>query len=294
MDYALHLCILLALYVGVAQSLNLCVGDAGLMSFAHATLFGVGAYVSALLTKGDHVSMLPALGAACGAGALCGLLLIATLSRLQGDYFAIATFAVQLVAVAACKNADAVTGGSAGIYGISPLSVPGHGLSSKAAVLPLVVALAVVASWLCHWVRNSSFGLSLHVSREDQVLASAFGQRVGWQRCAALALSGGLAALFGALYAHYAGYINPDGFGFGLSLFLLSAVVVGGPGTAWGPVLGVILLLLLPEACRLIPALQAYVAELRNGLSAALLFGFLLYRPAGILRGFSFVTHARE
>ena len=293
MDYMLHLCILGFIYVGAVQALNLCIGDTGQVSFAHGALFGLGAYLSALLALRTDVPFLVALAVAVLACSLVAFLLMLACSHLRGDYFSIATFGIQLVAVAICKNAGTVTGGAVGLYGIPPAHVGAWEFASKASIAPLAGVAALVAILLCRWVRYSHLGLSLRVARENTVLTEAFGQSVVWQRCVALAASGGLAGVFGAIYAHYTAYISPEAFGFGFSLFLLSAVIVGGAGTTWGPVLGTLLLLLLPEGLRVIPAAQAHIAELRNALSALLLLGFLLWRPGGLVPGFNFTTHTQ-
>lgn len=238
-------------------SLNIAMGFTGLISVAHGAFFGLGAYTTVLLqTRLSLPFWLAILGGAAMAASF-GLLLGVLTLRLSGHYFAISSLAFALVLVIVLRRWTSVTNGQAGLQGI-----PGP---SDIVVGPVVVSLGsgvglyVCALILCigsllltYWLRSSRFGRALEAVRANQLLAASLGINVVRAKLAALAGSAALAAIAGAWYAIYIGFFQPQDAGFMRGFEAIVYLVVGGPATVWGPVIGTFVVVLLPEYLRAI------------------------------------------
>jgi len=287
-DYLLHVLILIAIYSILSVSLNLISGYAGLLSVAHAALFGVGAYIAALLALHFHANFLVGiLCAAIGAG-LISLVVAAPSLRIHDDYFVLATFAFQVIAFGVMNNWIGLTGGPMGLPGIPQPTIFGVVISSHAQFLVLAAGFAVIAALLVRRLVRSPFGRVLKAIREDEVFAQSLGKNVMLYKLQVFAIGGGLAAVAGALYAHYITFIDPSSFTVTESIFILAMVIVGGSGSIAGSVVGAVLLVSLPEALRFVGMPSSVAANVRQMLYGGLLVVFMMFRPQGILGEFAF------
>lgn len=271
MDYALHILFLIGIYWALAASLNLLVMQAGLLSVAHATFFGLGAYTSALLTTSGRAQFVPALVAGVGVAVLASLVLSTSTIRLRGDYFAMATFAFQMVIVSVLNNAVDLTRGPLGIPGIPKPSLFGIVISTSLSYAVLALGLGVVAQVTLSRVVASPFGKLLWSLREDDTFATALGKNMWRVRLEVLGLGAGLAACAGSVFAHYLGYVDPLMFGPLEAVIILAMVIVGGERHRWGPFFGASLLIAVPELLRLSGLRGAAASHLR-----LMLFGVVL------------------
>ena len=283
MDYLLHILILVCIYSILSVSLDLVAGHAGLLSVAHAAFFGVGAYCVALgalrLGLPFGAGVLLAMLACC----LCGVLVAAPALRLGDDYFVLASFGFMVIANSVMTNWLTVTGGPMGLPGIPPPSLCGVRLSSLPAMLGLCLACAVVVVLATDRLARSPFGRALRAIREDELLAKALGKDVTALKLRVFTTSAAAAAVAGGLYAVYISYIDPTTFTVSESVFMLSMVIVGGAATRWGPLLGAVLLVALPELLRFVGLPSALAANVRQILYGGLLTAMMLWRPQGLL-----------
>lgn len=282
MDYLLHILIFISIYAIAASSFNLLVGYAGLFSLAHAALFGIGAYTSALLTL--RLGW-PAIAAAAAGMALAGTVsaLVALPSlRVSGDYLVVTSFGIQVLLYVLFLNWTAVTRGPMGLPGIPPIAIPGLDTSGRRGYLVLSLAALAFTLWVLRTVVRSPFGRVLRGLREDEVAVQALGKNVYHFKVLAFVVAGTLAALGGSLYAHYISYIDPASFTLDESVFLLASVMVGGTGTLLGPVIGATILVGVPEVLRFVGLPDAVAATVRQMLFGALLVVFMRLRPQGI------------
>lgn len=282
MDYALHVLILIGLYVTFAVSLDIVVGEAGLLSIAHGAFASLGAYSTAILTIKAGWPALAALGAGVllAAGSSLGVAFASL--RLRGDYFALATFGFHVIVYRVLDNWVSVTGGPLGITGIKPLFGRLGGQVGMAMITTLVAAGAIAS---LRRVRQSSFTRALRVARQDDAFAQAIGKSVISLRCQAVALSAGIAALTGSLYAHYLSFIDASSFAVMESVMMLAMVAAGGAGSVWGPPVGAALVVLLPEILRGVGFPSAEAATLRRLAFGILLVAVIRLRPRGLLGG---------
>jgi len=288
MDYVLHLLTIVGIYVILAVSLNLLAGYTGLLSVAHAALFGVGAYTAALLSLHFHMPLLLNLILAVTACAVVGVVVGLPSLRVHEDFFVVATLGLQVLTVTIFNNWTAITGGPAGLPGIPQPTVFGLTITSHVQFLVLTGVFAVLAITVVKRLVGSPLGRVLKAVREDEVFAQSLGKNVARYKLQMFVIGGALTALAGVLYAHYLTFIDPTSFTVQESIFMLAIVIVGGSGSIAGSVVGAAVLVSLPEALRFLGLPSAVAANVRQILYGALLVICMMFRPQGILGEFAF------
>ncbi len=226
-------------------------GYAGQVSLGHAGFYGLGAYVSAVLSVRYGLS--PWLGmpiAALATGALAYVVGIPTL-RLKSYYLGMATLGIGARAAAGLRRSS--TASPAGRPG-SRASCPG--ISARSASPPrrdhyvLVWAVAALALWVARNLVNARVGRVLRALGESEAAAEAMGVDTAAEKRRVFVLSAVYASVAGSLYAHYITVISPEIYSFLFSVVLVLMVAIGGIGLYWGAVVGAVLLTVLPEALR--------------------------------------------
>jgi len=236
------------LYI-VAASLDLLFGCAGLFSLGQQGLYAVGAYASVLV--GVHVTSLPWIVdvlAAMAITAVIGFLLALPTARLRGEYLALATIAFGAGVQAALIDWTNFTGGPDGLSNVPYMSIFGHSVMPGSQEFLWVCGVAAAITFLvCAWMMNSRLGRSLRALRDSPLASQSVGINPVVTRSIAFAASGALAGLAGALFAAQQLFIEPDQFDFTLLIGILVAVLIGGPGRRFGPVIGAIVLTALQK-----------------------------------------------
>lgn len=288
MEYLVHIMILLCIYIALSQSLNLVAGHTGMLSIAHASFYGLGAYVAALMALRLGSPFLLNIACAAVLSGLLGALVGALCVRVRGDYFAIATLAFQITVFSVLYNWVSFTGGPMGLAGVPRPSILGWEVSSHLGFLILAAFFCGLIVWGCRRIVNSAFGRVLKAIREDEALAQAAGKNVSAYKAVVFAVGAGMASVAGVLYAYHISFIDPTSFTVMESIFLISIVVIGGAGSLWGPVVGAVVLVMLPELLRFIGLPGSVAANLRQILYGATLVAFMMWRPHGLLGDYAF------
>ena len=281
--YIAHYLVMVGIYSILAISLNLLIGYSGIFSLAHAAIYGIGAYASALAALKLGLGFWGGLVVAGGVGAFAAALIAIPSLRVAGDYYIVASFGLQTVILAVFINWTSFTNGHAGLPGIPRPSVFGLIVDDPFKYVVLAMALAAFTYAVCHRLTHSAFGRLLRAVREDEIAAQATGKNVVAIKILITTISSALGALAGSLYAHYITYINPTSFTLEESIFITSLVVLGGTERLAGPVIGAFILLAVPEALKFLSIPDAVAAPMRQILYGALLILFMLVRPEGIL-----------
>jgi branched-chain amino acid transport system permease protein len=288
LSYIVFTLTICGVYALLALSLNLIWGGAGLVNLGLAGFFAVGAYASAIAT-GAGAPVLVGWGAALAAGAVVGLVVTFATLRLRDDYLAIVTLGFAEVIRLIALNERWLTKGSDGISGIrAPLKAE-LGLQGFNLFYLALVSLIVLLVWLLlRRLDASPYGRAMKAIREDQQLAAFAGKQVLRFKWQAFALSAAIAALAGALYAHFQSYVSPDHFQPLITIYIFLAVTAGGVGRPSGAVLGAYAVVIFLEATRfateLVPGLQpVQLAALREILVGLALILVLHLRPQGLL-----------
>ncbi|MDE1132387.1 MAG: branched-chain amino acid ABC transporter permease [Ascidiaceihabitans sp.] len=274
------------------------VGNSGVVSFGHAGYMAIGAYCSAWLTldpmkKGLFLPdlwpflanaewhVLPAAVASGLLAALVALLSGAAILRLSGIAASIATFAFLAIIYTVYSSWEGVTGATSSVVGLTRYA-------DQWATLGWASVTVLAAAWYA----NSSSGLALRASREDEVAADASGINMYRHRLISLVVSAFFAGVAGALFGHSLGVLNPNSFYLGVTFITLAMLVVGGIGSLTGAVTGVLVLSIIIEALVRMErgiavgettlALPTGAQEIIIGIIMILV---LILRPAGLTGG---------
>lgn len=248
----------------LALSLNLITGFTGQLSLGHAGFMSIGAYTSAVLTAKLDVPFLPALVIAGVFTALVSLIIGIPTLKLSGDYFAITTLGFGEIIRVVLVNINYV-GGPRGFTGI-PLE------TNFTWVFVITVLVAIAIRNLIH----SAPGRAMLSVRENQIAAEAMGVDTVKYKIYSFMIAALIAGIAGGLYAHYIGYLKPEGFAFVRSIEILTYAVLGGLGSITGSILGAIFLTFLPELLR-------SVSDLRMIIYSAILIVLMIFRPQGFM-----------
>ncbi|GAB3345901.1 branched-chain amino acid ABC transporter permease [Modestobacter lapidis] len=230
-----------------AVSLDLLVGITGLPSLGHAAYFGVGAYTAGLVsihwTSAAPVPVLLAAAVGALAAVATGWLAV----RSGGVYFLMLTLAIGELVHQLAQSLSSVTGGSNGLFGIPSVRIGGEPLTLAGYVYWYVLAVAVLGFLGLWLVARSPFGATLRGIRDNEPRMRSLGYSPFRYKYLAFVVAGGFAGLAGGLFAALVRIVNPSDAGFTTSALILLAVVLGGAGTLWGPVLGAAVVVLVRD-----------------------------------------------
>ncbi len=270
------------------MSLDLLVGHTGLLSVAHAAFYGLGAYSAALLSVHFGIPFVLSVILGMLTATLASLIFSLPSLRLHDDYFVIATFAFQMILFGIFNNWVGMTRGPFGIPGIPPPSILGFSITSRIAFVFLVLVFAVLCFEIVSRISMSPFGRVLRGIREDENFTRALGKNTVRFKVLIFAVSAALAASAGCLYAQYLSFIAPNSFTVTESILVISMVVIGGAGSRWGPVVGAVVLVTLPEALRFIGLPNDVAANLRQIAYGGGIVIMMMFRPWELIGKYGF------
>ena len=274
--YGIYLAALTLIYAIAAHGLNLTIGYAGQISLGHAAFFGIGAYVGGLLMVRLGVSFWLAVPIAALVCFAVGWLLGYPALRVQHHYLAFATLGFNTLIFLTIRNEEWLTGGTFGLNGVPRPSISDFELTKDLGYYYLVLAFFVLASMILWWIVRSPWGRAFNALRDNPIRAESVGIDIRAYTLLAFAIGAAYAGVAGVLFASLVNFIEPAPFGIPASIAMLLMVVVGGIGRFWGPLLGAILVTLLPEWLRGLK--DWYLVAF--GLSVMLL---MVYHPGGLL-----------
>ena len=290
MDYIYSVIILISLFVVLATSFNLVIGYGGLISIAHPIFYGLGAYTSALLARDAGLPVPLAMLAGAALATAMSVVVSLPALRISGDYLLIASIGFQLGMIELIKNLR-FTGGASGVSNIPAFLVPSYG---RFAYVALVVCVAVSVVLLVRWIAHSDYGRAISAMRDDEVAFAALGRDAKWMKISIFALGSGIAGFAGALYAHYFRFVTVEQFEILMSSTILTMVVVGGLRSPWGPVVGAVLLQILPQAITFLNLPPVLLGPLQGLLFTGLVLVFMFVRPGGLIQaGTTWTSSAR-
>lgn len=267
MEYEISLLTSMGISILFALSLNLITGFCGQITLGHAAFLGIGAYLSALLSKAG-LPFLATLPLAMLLAGLIGVIVGLASLRVRADFLAITTMGVGFLFVGIVRQQEWL-GGELGVS-----AIPESGLS-KTGFMLLTVALCIVTAALCIYLKKSWMGRVFNGIAEDEDTMRVLGIDVPRYKLAAFAIGTALAGLAGALYAQHFKFIGPDSFGFVESITVLSMVVVGGIGSVTGVAVGAATLSALP-------AWFQFIGDYKLLVYGGLLFLMMRFSPSGM------------
>lgn len=282
--YILNLATLICINAVLAMTLNFIMGYAGIFSVAHAIFFGIGAYTAAYFSIHASASLFLAVPVAMAVAAVLSLVLALPALRVRGEYFVAASLGLQMLGVTVFSEWKSVTGGIGGVIGIPPVELFGYAVADPLHFFLLTVVCLLLVIGVIGILVRTSFGRNLKAIRDSESAAQAFGKNVAVIKTLSVMLSSSLAAVAGALYAFYLGFINVESFTQDTSVLLMAMVIIGGTGTLLGPIIGAALLMLLPSLFSymwFLPQTEiGSIQQIAYGIAMVLL---MIYRPGGIV-----------
>jgi branched-chain amino acid transport system permease protein len=272
------------LFAAMAQAWNIVGGLANQTSLGHAAFFGIGAYTSTVLLLKFGIS--PWLGMLAGGalGGVAALVIAIPTMRLQGHYFALATLAFGEVMRVIANVWTSLTGGPGGLS--VPFVPPSFANYSFKLLRPhayIALVALIVVTVIFETIRRSAMGYRLRAIRQNASAAEVIGIDTTKVKLQAAVISGVLVAMLGTLYAQIAVFFDPDTvFGIAsISIRIALIAIIGGVGTAAGPILGAFFIIPLEEVMNAL--LSSRAAGLSQLVFGIILIAVILWRPRGFI-----------
>jgi branched-chain amino acid transport system permease protein len=282
--YWIRVLTLTLLFAAMAQAWNIVGGLANQTSLGHAAFFGIGAYTSTVLLLKFGIS--PWLGMLAGGalGGVAALAIAVPTMRLQGHYFALATLAFGEAMRVIANVWTSLTGGPGGLsVPFVPPSFIGYSFKLLRPHAYIALVALIVVTVIFEWIRRGAMGYRLRAIRENAPAAEVIGIDTTKIKLQAAVISGVLMAMLGTLYAQIAVFFDPDTvFGIAsISIRIALIAIIGGVGTAAGPILGAFFIIPLEELMNdLLSSRAAGLSQLVFGL---ILIAVILWQPRGFI-----------
>jgi len=278
--YYIHMLVMAGIYTILAISLNLIIGFSGQVSLCHAAFYGIGAYTSAIFAVNFGLSFWVTFWFGGLMAAIFSYLLGLMVLRLRGHFLAITTAFFGIFINLVINNWTALTKGPMGITGIPrPGAIPLPGMSiqisSRLSYYYLILVFLVFIVYVSYRIINSRIGKAMVAIRENEEVAQSIGVDAMKFKVIAFTLGGFFAGIAGSFYAHYILFISPVSFTLAESINVLVMVIFGGITTFAGPILGAILLTILPEFLRM-------AGDLRMTIYGGVLMLLIIFLPLGV------------
>ena len=259
--------------------LDVLMGYCGQVSLGHAAFMAIGGYTAAICCV--KFGLPPIVGVFAGliVSLVCATVLSLVTVNLRGHYMALATLAFGLLIDTLTVGLSDWTGGPSGMTGIPNFSIGSFVFAGTWANYYLVWGVVIVSMIVLFNAMRSDFGRTLRAIRTDQTAALALGIDVPRYKLYAFLIGAAFASVAGSLYAFDFQFLSPDMVNTNLSFLIVTMLVIGGEGTLIGPVIGVVLLTVLPQ-------LFQPLANFKTVVSGILLVVIMLFLPSGLYGGF--------
>ena len=274
--YYLNVVNIIGLNTLIVVGLNLLIGYAGQISLGHAAFYGLGAYLSGILTVSYHFSPWTAMGLALMVTGLLALLIGIPTLKLHGHYLVMATLGFNIIVNIIMIQWDQVTGGPSGFPGIPNLKIGALVFDSDLKMYYLIWFFTFVGIALALNLVQSRVGRALRALHGSEVAAGSLGVKTEAYKVKVFVLSALYASLAGSLYAHYLTFISPKTFDIFFSIELVTMVIVGGMGSIWGTLFGTFFITPLP-------VMLHFFDEYKDIFYGLILVFILIFLPEGVV-----------
>jgi branched-chain amino acid transport system permease protein len=294
-DYWLRITNLIGITIIAATGLNLLVGYCGQLSIGHAGFIAVGAYTSAILTNKLGVPFPVALIASGIVAGLVGMIFGIPSLRVKGFYLAISTIAAQFIIIWIIQNWTSLTGGYNGMN-VPAASIGGFKFRSEFSQFYLIMTITAITVFIAKNLARTRVGRAFVAIRDNDLAAEVMGINLFYYKLLAFFIGCFFAGIAGSLLAHFSRTISYEYFPFMDSILYIGMIIIGGLGTALGPILGVAFIRLLDVlVTQLSPWLQNALPFIPSNFTsgiAPMIFGlaiilFLIFEPRGMAHRWS-------
>jgi branched-chain amino acid transport system permease protein len=277
-SYFMNVLVFIGINTMLAVALNLLLGYAGQISLGHAAFFGLGAYISGILTTRFGLDPWVALAIAAAANGGLAFIIGFPILKLKGHYLAMATLGFGIIIYIIFNETVAITGGPSGLSGIPNIRIRSLVFDNDLRNYYLIWIITLVVMLLSINLSQSRIGRALRAIHDSEVAARVMGVNARILKVQIFAVSALISAVAGSLYAHTMTFISPTSFGFNFSVELVTMVIVGGLGSIYGSFLGAAILTVLPEFLRVLQDFDIVVYGL-------MLILMTMYMPGGLISG---------
>lgn len=273
-QYYSRFVVVMFIVIIISIGYNISAGYCGLINFGSAALYAAGAYGTAVMMVKYNMPFIGAFVVGILIACLLSFLISLPALRVSGHYLALLSLGLVEIVQKILIEWKGVTFGAEGIT-IPPISFFGSSLD-WVGIYYLIFIVMLIALIVQRNIVKSYMGRAFRSIKNDSIAANSVGVNVKRFMIIAFLLSAVFAGVAGSLYAGYSGYISPDSFGFDYTVSILLVVIIGGSGTLSGPVIGTIIIIILPELFKTMPDAKQFF------------FGFLLIlipllMPKGIM-----------
>ncbi|MHB8137125.1 MAG: branched-chain amino acid ABC transporter permease [Smithellaceae bacterium] len=282
-SYFLNVLVFIGINTLLAVALNLLLGYAGQISLGHAAFFGLGAYVSGILTTRFPVDPWLALFIAAVCAAVLAFMIGFPILKLKGHYLAMATLGFGIIIYIIFNETVDWTGGPSGLSGIPNLRLGSLVFDNDRNNYYLVWIITLGVMLLSINLSQSRIGRALRAINDSEVAARVIGVNARILKIQIFTISALVSAIAGSLYAHTMTFISPASFGFNFSVELLTMVIIGGLGSIYGSFLGAAILTMLPEFLRVFRDFDIVIYGL-------MLILITMFMPTGLIGGLEMLT----
>lgn len=278
-SYVMSLTVAAMVIGGIALAWSLLSNLGGMLSFGHSAFFGVGAYVSALLTMRAGMGVLPAMLMG-GVGAVVASVAMLPVLRLRGVYFALAILAYSVIFRVLATQWDSVTGGSAGLASVPTFpTVLGVDLASRRGSYLLILTLLILFALVYRFIRASHYGMALRAMHGSEDATRVVGVNSILLKAMMLFTSAFMTGVIGAYNAHDINFLNPDYAFDGIWVILpVVAAIFGGYRTITGPVVGAVVVYLVDQLI-----FKSLIPVGHQLILGALLVAMIIHSPGGLV-----------
>ena len=285
METLVQIGIMLCIYIILVLSTNLTVGMANLLTMCQAAFYGIGAYIGTYFLMQFNLPFVVIALLVMLATGITSLLISYASVKLKGDYFILGTLGFQMIVYTILYNWVSVTRGPRGIPGIPSIKLFGFwSLDGIYAHFFLALVLTIIIALIFSCLQHSPYGRMLKAIRTDELSAKALGRNTVRLKAWAFFISAAFAGVAGLLYASYLNYIDPSSFTLDESIFIITALFIGGIGSrVWGPVVGAAVVVVLPVLLRFVGLPDTVAANLREVIYGIVLIVLMFIRPQGLL-----------
>jgi branched-chain amino acid transport system permease protein len=233
------------IYCIITIGLSLLMGYAGQISLGHAAFFGIGAYLSAILTTRFGLNPWMCMAIACAMTSIVAFVVGAPSLKLKGHYLAMATLAFGIIVFIIFNEEAQWTGGPDGMTGIPGISIFGFSLNTVTRYYYFVWITVLAVFFFTVNIIESDAGRALRAIHTSEAAAMAMGVNVPGCKIVVFAYSAALASIAGSLYAHYMNFINPSSFDIFFGIKLVIMISLGGMHYIWGAIAGALIITFL-------------------------------------------------
>ena len=285
-NYQVFIIVTVGLTAIVGIGLNVLLGLSGQISLGHVAFYAIGAYTVGILTTNYEWSFWPALILSGIITGLAGMLLAIPALKVRGPYLAMVTIAFGFVVEQSAAEWQGLTGGWNGLSGIPGPSVFGTDIGERG-IAYLTLALVALATLAFAWLSRSVWGNAMRAVRDSESASVSIGLDPTLVRTAAFGISAVAAGLAGGVYASISNFISPESFPFFQSILFLLVVMLGGADRVLGPIVGALVVVLLPE-------LLATLGQYRLLFVGVLMLAVLRLAPTGLVGLIASVLPGKE